>query len=305
MERNRITSGNTRKATHSGSWYSDDAQLLDKQLHSWLENAIDKDQLREKSIHALIAPHAGFSYSAKTAGFAYSLIDPDQINTIFLLGPSHKVYIKGCALSKNSFYATPLGNISVDREITEKLKETGLFEEMSFDVDENEHSLELHLPFIHKTMSRKSNGNYSLVPILVGRPTKNNETQIAQLLLPYLQDPKTLFIVSSDFCHWGSRFDFTPMDSKIPIHQYIKDLDKQGMELIERLNYKSFSDYLSLTGNTICGRNAILLLLKVVEAKRDEYEFKFVKYDQSSQVTDKRSSSVSYAAGVLFSAENE
>jgi MEMO1 family protein len=57
-----------------------------------------------------------------------------------------------------------------------------------------------HLPFIHKIMVGKE---FKLVPLLVGSLYKNAEVTYAELLLPYFKDPSTLFIFSSDFCHWG------------------------------------------------------------------------------------------------------
>jgi AmmeMemoRadiSam system protein B len=89
---------------------------------------------------------------------------------VFLLGPSHHAYIDGCSLSKCSTYETPLGNLKLDREgnaslyelqeaiyqlfhlylVIEELHSTGKFRWMSQTVDEEEHSLEMHLPFTYK-----------------------------------------------------------------------------------------------------------------------------------------------------------
>lgn len=73
---------------------------------------------------------------------------------VFLLGPSHHHYLEKCALSKLDEYATPLGNLIVDKETTDELFQTGQFEYMSQSVDEAEHSLEMHLPYIYKILSR-------------------------------------------------------------------------------------------------------------------------------------------------------
>lgn len=73
---------------------------------------------------------------------------------IFLLGPSHHHYLTKAALSKCTHYGTPLGNLTVDRETTAELYKTGLFEWMSQSVDEDEHSLEMHLPYIYKMFTK-------------------------------------------------------------------------------------------------------------------------------------------------------
>lgn len=80
--------------------------------------------------------------------------DGDLRKRIFLLGPSHHFYLSNAALSGCDEYATPMGNLIVDRETTVALHKTGQFSYMSQSVDEDEHSLEMHLPFVHKMLSR-------------------------------------------------------------------------------------------------------------------------------------------------------
>jgi len=77
--------------------------------------------------------------------------------------------------------------------------------------DEQEHSLEMHLPFLSKVFQGH---NVNLVPILVGNLTKAKEQEYGQILAPYLDDNETLFVISSDFCHWGQDFDYMPHDKK-------------------------------------------------------------------------------------------
>lgn len=87
-------------------------------------------------------------------------------------------------------------------ETTEKLKSTGKFQEMSIKMDEEEHSLEMHLPYIAKVMESRQ-GLYSLVPILVGQLSSKKEEEYGVMFSEYLADSSNLFIISSDFCHWG------------------------------------------------------------------------------------------------------
>lgn len=73
---------------------------------------------------------------------------------IFLLGPSHHVFLTGCALSKCERYETPLGDLVLDKETISELEKTSKFEKMSQSTDEAEHSLEMHLPYIYKVLSK-------------------------------------------------------------------------------------------------------------------------------------------------------
>lgn len=155
---------------------------------------------------------------------------------IFILGPSHHAYIPGCALSTATCYNTPLYNLKIDSEskiislqsllngsyscvcdgcvclsvvclsvclkVYRELKSTGLFEEMSLSVDEEEHSIEMQLPYIAKVMEAFRD-SFTIVPILVGALKQSGEIKYGKLLSKYLADPNTLFVISSDFCHWG------------------------------------------------------------------------------------------------------
>lgn len=98
---------------------------------------------------------------------------------------------------------------------------------MSPSVDEAEHSLELHLPYIHHMLRRqypssKTSSYPPLVPIMVGSTSPTTERAFGDLLAPYLSDPSNAFIISSDFCHWGSRFGYT---------YYVPDAPKPGPTL--------------------------------------------------------------------------
>lgn len=107
----------------------------------------------------------------------------------------------------------------------------------------------------------------------------------AKALLPLFKDEKTIFIISSDFCHWGGHFEYYFMVPNEPvIHKSIEKLDKIGMDLIEKNKLEPFHKYLEETENTICGQQPIMLLLAILEeiakeAGEDKIETKFVKYD--------------------------
>lgn len=81
--------------------------------------------------------------------------------------------------------------------------------------------------------------------------------------MPYLEDPGTLFIISSDFCHWGRRFDFQFTMPDKPIWQAITELDHIGMAVLEQGDPQAWLQYLDAYENTVCGRDPLFLLLHV------------------------------------------
>lgn len=274
--------------------------------------------------------HAGYTYSGPTAAWAYKSLDLSKAKRIFLLGPSHALYLPGCALTKHSKYATPLGGLLIDKHIVEELQKTGKFDTMSSETDEVEHSLEMHLPYIHKMLSLtfKSSEEYpTLVPVLVGSTSEASEKTYGRIFAPYLADPTTVFIISSDFCHWGTRFQYTyylPNDPKRTvakqgggislrrrdvnptdpqIHESIAKLDQMAMDAIEGGKHVDFIEDLKQTGNTVCGRHPIGVIMAAIEVLKQEGKikpsqgnFEFVRYERSSNVVDISDSSVSYAS---------
>lgn len=153
---------------------------------------------------------------------------------------------------------------------------------------------------------------------MVGNTSAATERSLGQVLAPYLSDPTNAFVVSSDFAHWGSRFGYTyyqPSNgdaislrsgSKAPtdpaIHESIKAVDFECMGACETGSHQSWLGVLRDTGNTVCGRHPIGVVMAGLEiAKQQEGEggkglFKFVRYERSGEVQKAAESSVSYAS---------
>ena len=133
-----------RRASHANSWYSGSAPQLDRELSSWLSAVTPLPA----PARAVICPHAGYSYSGPTAAhrsalapehiegaalyilmhvtlFSFRQIDPNTVKTIFILGPSHHVRLSGCAVSQCVQYKTPIGDLTINRELTKELLDTG------------------------------------------------------------------------------------------------------------------------------------------------------------------------------------
>ncbi|XP_060878577.1 protein MEMO1 [Metopolophium dirhodum] len=286
-----------RRASHSGTWYNESAKELSTQLENWLGAA----ELTHGPARAIIAPHAGYQYCGACAAFAYRQISPFVVQRIFILGPSHNVRLSGCALSSAVKYSTPFYDLQIDNEVYEELESTGHFERMSMKVDEDEHSIEMQLPYIAKVMQDYKD-KFTIVPVMVGSLSTEKESLYGHIFAQYLADPKNLFIISSDFCHWGQRFRYTFYEKSWgEIHQSITTLDHKGMDTIETLKPAAFVEYLKTFSNTICGRHPISVLLQAANHLRNQkLSLKFLKYAQSSKCYNLGDSSVSYASASLI-----
>lgn len=160
-----------------------------------------------------------------------------------------------------------------------------------------------------------------IIPILIGSTSATTERSYGQLLAPYLSDPTSIFVISSDFAHWGTRFRYTyyrPHASAAinlkssdrapanpPIHESIKAVDMQCVEACEHGGHEGWLEVLRDTGNTVCGRHPIGVVLAAIEeleaqgnvnASDGKGRFKFVRYERSSEVASVRDSSVSYCS---------
>lgn len=308
------TSRVVRRAKKAGSWYEASPTVLKSQMTQWFKEAGPAQFYPAK---AIISPHAGYQHCGSCAAHAYKEISP-EVTRIFILGPSHHVRLNGIALSPASHYDTPAGELTIDREIYDELYATNMFEEMTLHTDEQEHSIELQLPFLMETMTRNGNTTpFTIVPMMVGSISPSKEAAYGKILSRYLSQPKTAFIISSDFCHWGQRFDYQYYDKSWgKLYEAIERLDKLGMKAIKDLKLDSFTDYLKIYGNTICGRHPIGVLLAAIEhlnaqnasdSSKPKYMIKFLNYLQSSKCQHMYDSSVSYAAASVkeFSGSEE
>ena len=180
---------------------------------------------------------------------------------------------------------------------------------MSVTVDEEEHSIEMHLPYIAHLYSQPPHSSTTppptIIPLLIGSLSPSTEAALAALLLPHFLHPSTFFIVSSDFCHWGQRFSYQPVDKGQgggKVWEGIERMDREGMALVEAVDRQGWVAYLARTKNTVCGRYPIGVLVAVMEKAREEgvgLRVKWVRYAQSSRVERMTDSSVSYASAVV------
>ncbi|ETI28980.1 hypothetical protein G647_01432 [Cladophialophora carrionii CBS 160.54] len=219
-----------REASHAGSWYSADGRQLAAQLDQWLAAVPEKDvlpgvdSLPLPDARAVISPHAGYAYSGPCAAWAYKCLDLSKAKRIFILHPSHHHHLTTAALPVVDAYETPLSKdpLPLDQETIKQLAtlstavqgRTIKFTTMSQSVDEAEHSAEMQLPYIHRFLQKLYPGQPEssyppLVPIMVGGTNPATEAALGKMLAPYIADETNAFVISSDFCHWGSRFGYT------------------------------------------------------------------------------------------------
>lgn len=144
---------------------------------------------------ALIAPHAGYIYSGQVAASAYSLLAPiaQRIRRVVLLGPTHRVAIRGLALPGVSAFNTPLGTVAIDQAAVQLIADLPQVT-VSPQAHALEHSLEVHLPFLQTLLP-----DFKLLPLAVGMASPED---VAEVLEALWGGDETLIVISSDLSHF-------------------------------------------------------------------------------------------------------
>ena len=228
-----------RQPAVAGQFYASNPDELRQNIQHYLKEAHSNTNIRPK---ALIAPHAGYIYSGPVAATAYVTLLPinTKISRVILLGPAHRVYIQGLALSSATHFATPLGDIKIDQEAI-KLISTLPQVIISDQAHAQEHSLEVHLPFLQTVLE-----NFSLVPLVVGDASPKEVAEVLNLLWG---DDETLIVISSDLSHYHD-------------YETACEIDKATTRAIENFQLESIDSQHACGCRPVCG------LLKIARDKK-------------------------------------
>lgn len=172
--------GDSRELAH------DLAKMLGTAAHDAPERAVPK---------AIIAPHAGYIYSGPVAASVYALLAPARrrITRVVLLGPTHRVSVRGLALPGCRAFATPIGTVEIDKAALDTLRSLPQVV-VSAEAHALEHSLEVHVPFLQTVIEQ-----FTLVPLAVGQASAQ---EVAAVLDALWGGAETLIVVSSDLSHY-------------------------------------------------------------------------------------------------------
>ncbi|HHH38246.1 MAG TPA: AmmeMemoRadiSam system protein B [Sedimenticola sp.] len=273
-------------------WYPGDPAQLRQTVDRLLDGAGTVRLESRLPLRALILPHAGYSYSGATAAKGLALVRGHSYRRVLLLAPAHRVWFEGLSILDVDAYQTPLGKVPLDRAAIRELRRSPLVGDHPR-AHAREHSIEIELPLLQEALAP----GWKLVPVLVGELNGEQYRQAAELLRP-LADEQTLVLVSSDFTHYGKRFDYTPFPADARVAERIRDLDQGALKRILAGDLDGFLGYRRKTGITICGYRPIALLLAMLppDARLEQ-----VAYATSGELTGDYHNSVSYAVVAVTS----
>jgi len=195
-----------RPAAVAGTFYPADSRVLSTEVGAMLDD-VELLEPRLGFPKAVIAPHAGYIYSGPVAAYAYDALTPARgiVKRVVLLGPVHRVPVRGLALPEAEAFDTPLGRIAVDPAARTALAELPQVV-VSGRAHAQEHSLEVQLPFLQRVL-----GEFAIVPLAVGDA---NLSEVSEVIERLWGGPETLIVVSTDLSHYHAYGDACRIDAE-------------------------------------------------------------------------------------------
>lgn len=268
-----------RKPSVAGSFYKADASKLKKQVQHYLSLVHPFDLNGE--VQALIVPHAGYIYSGEVAASAYQQLNGNSFKNVFLIGTSHKKQFPGAAIYNGEAFEMPMGKVSVNVEITDKLiNASSLFQDDEL-MHTDEHSLEVQLPFLQSVLGE----SFSIVPILLGTNNPDDCKLIASHLKPYFNSDN-LFVISTDFSHYPNAVDAFREDENTA-DAIISNDPQVLLEVLSKHKTNNVQGF--LTG--LCGWSAVLILM-YLSADCPDSNYHHILYQNSGDKGQKDTSRV-------------
>ncbi|MBN1614359.1 MAG: AmmeMemoRadiSam system protein B [Deltaproteobacteria bacterium] len=209
-----------RKPAIAGSWYPGDPVGLRREIQGFFER-VKKGDISGQII-GLVVPHAGYVYSGQVAACGYRLMERKSYDTVIIAGPSHRYPFRGVSIYEGGAYETPLGLVPVDEECAAKIIEKSHTVSQALMAHQQEHSLEIQLPFLQVAL-----GDFSFVPILMGDQDEATCEDLAAAIADAGSGRNILIVGSSDLSHFHAYERAVALDGIVLDH--MRKMDARGL----------------------------------------------------------------------------
>lgn len=270
----------TRPSPIAGRWYEANPKTLAASVDAYLNNA----QLPELDgeVIAVIAPHAGHKYSGQVAGYAFAALRGIRPDLVVILSPYHNYSPHPFLVTAHQAYATPLGEIEVDRSALAELQtELGL--PITPIAKDKEHSLEIELPFLQRALKN----NFKLLPIMLRAESALIAKKLGDALANILKNKNAIMVASTDLSHF--------YDSKTAAV-----LDHEMLKRFESFDPDSIFEAEQTEKGFACGHAAVASMLWAAKSLGAD-KVQTLQYATSGDITGDHTSVVGYGAAVVLS----
>jgi AmmeMemoRadiSam system protein B len=276
-----------RRPVIAGSWYPGTERSLTSAVDDYLAR-VDQPPVPGELV-GLISPHAGYSYSGQTAAYAYHQLQGQRVDTVVLMGPSHRAWVGNYAVSAEDAYETPLGRVPLDRDFVDDLSECVPLQPVRRDA---EHSLEIQLPFLQRQLE-----DFRLVPLMMSADAPADAQRLASALSEIVRqrserDERVLLVASSDLHH-------------IEDYDQVVRRDQPVVDAIAAYDLEALTPLLTDPRSSVCGRMPILTALHAGRALGAD-AVKVLHHTNSGDVTGQRRAghyTVGYMAAAIYKAK--
>jgi AmmeMemoRadiSam system protein B/AmmeMemoRadiSam system protein A len=276
-----------RQAAVAGSFYPADPKELSAILDEYLSRATEPRM--SDPIFAAVAPHAGYVYSGPIAAYTYVQLKGRSYKRVVVIAPSHYVAFDYTSIYDGDAYATPLGNVPVDKAFARELQKMSATMKLSSEghaptAAGGEHAIEVQLPWLQKVL-----GSFEVVPIVMGDQSYESSralgVALAKLIKVSGKPEETLVLASSDLSHYHTYDDAVKIDHKT-------------LSALESWDYFSMSRNFQSRVWEACGGAPIVAAMIYAE-RMGANQARVLRYANSGDVTGDRSRVVGYSAEVF------
>ncbi len=277
-----LTSGSVipqpiRPPACAGSWYPGTAAALTAEVDRYCSRVTVRV---EGDLTALVAPHAGLTYSGPVAAHAYAQLRGRAYDAVVLVGPSHYVGFEGAAVFPRGAFASPLGYAVIAEDLADAVMAATPLAHDRRAAHQREHSLEMQLPFVQRFLPETT-----IVPILLGHQTRAAAAELGDALARVTAGRRALLIASSDLSHYHDAAFAARMDAVVTGAIAAFDID-------------ALEAALDRSPEHACGGGPILVVMHAARAlgARDA---RVLCYRDSGDVSGDKSAVVGYAAAAF------
>jgi MEMO1 family protein len=264
----------------AGRFYDGNPEVLRDKIRDYINRAERVDI--PGTLIGFISPHAGYMYSGPVAGYVYKQIMGKKYKTVFVLAPSHYARFPGVSVIPVGIYRTPLGDVEIDRDrIREIVKNNTEVFRFFPEVERNEHSLEVQVPFLQYALEE----GWKIVPLVFGQNDLETSSKVVEAISSHFNPDEDLIIASSDMSHYYPQTE-------------AEEMDKQALEMVTHLDIENLMSSFDNRKCEMCGSGPVITTLLFANAL--EGKAKILKYATSGDITGDRSQVVGYGAVAFY-----
>ncbi len=272
-----------RPSPIAGTWYEGNPAALARAVDAYLDRA-ELPEL-EGEVVAVIAPHAGHVYSGPVAGYAFAAVRGRTPDLVAVISPMHQPYYEPLLTTAHEAYATPLGEIPLDKEALAAL-DAELTQALGFALTpvarDREHSLEIELPFLQRALAAP----FKLLPVMVRSQSPQAAEALGAALAKVLKGRNALLVASTDLSHFYDQ-------------ETARLLDLEMLRCFESFDPKAIFEAEASGRGQACGHAAVAAVLEAARRLGAD-TVRVLRYATSGDVTGDYSSVVGYGAAVVL-----